>query len=167
MVSPFEKLKRLHLFYFTPQIVLYWHRNPQHRSAIPSNPNKLSTLSRAITPSRAIAQNNATLNKAGLNFGLPAPGPPALDLGPLTLVDFQFFMKTIIKMAKNQVSLVVSAIARKKTFNKLLKTRNLDLYYGNLPIEYYYFCQQCKDYFETTEVKSHRRVAFIASFLKQ
>lgn len=141
MVSPFEKLKRLRLFYFTPKIVLYWHRNPQHRSVVPSNPDKLSAPSGATTPSKATVQNNAALSKAGSNSGLPAPGLPALDLGPSTLVDFQFFMKTFMEMAKNQAPLAVFATAREETFNKLLKTRNPDLYYGNSPIEYYYFCQ--------------------------
>lgn len=91
MASLFEKLKRLRLFYFAPKIALYWYRNPQHGSAIPSNPDKLSAPSGTTTLNRATAQNNAALSKAGSNSGLPAPSPPALDLSPSTLIDFLVF----------------------------------------------------------------------------
>ncbi len=50
--------------------------------------------------------------------------------------------------------------------DKPLTIKNPDLYYGNLHIECYYFCQQCKDHFETAGVKSHKRIPFAASFLK-
>ncbi len=50
--------------------------------------------------------------------------------------------------------------------DKSFKARNLDLYYRNSYIEYYYFYQQYKDYFETAEAKSHKHVPFIAFSLK-
>ena len=31
-------------------------------------------------------------------------------------------------------------------------------------MDYYYFCQQCKDYFETARVKVHKCMPFIAPF---
>ncbi len=33
-------------------------------------------------------------------------------------------------------------------------------------MECYYFCQKCKDHFDTTGAKSHKRVPFAASFVK-
>ncbi len=46
------------------------------------------------------------------------------------------------------------------------KPRNLDLYYGNLHIECYYFCQQCDDHFEIARSLSHKRLLFAVRFLK-
>ena len=50
--------------------------------------------------------------------------------------------------------------------DRLFKTKNPDLYYENSHIECYYFCQQCKDYFETARAKGYKRVFFATSFLK-
>lgn len=38
--------------------------------------------------------------------------------------------------------------------DKVLKAWNLDLYYDSSHIEYYYFCRQYKDYFDTANVIS-------------
>ena len=40
-----------------------------------------------------------------------------------------------------------------------------DLFYGNLHIDCYRFCQQCEDYFKTAEAKGPNRIPFAASFL--
>ncbi len=50
--------------------------------------------------------------------------------------------------------------------DRLLKSRNPDLYNGNSYMEYYYFCQQCKDHFEFTGSLGHKRVLFAVGFLK-
>ena len=50
--------------------------------------------------------------------------------------------------------------------DKFFKAQNPDLYYGNSYMECYYFCQQCKDDFETTKAKSHKRIPFAEIFLK-
>ncbi len=47
-----------------------------------------------------------------------------------------------------------------------LKPRNPDLYYGNLYIECYYFCQQCKNYVKVARSLSHNRIPFTVGFLK-
>ena len=69
-------------------------------------------------------------------------------------------------MAKNQTP-SASATVKKEAFNRPLKTRNPNLYYGNSYMECYYFCQQCEDYFETAGAKGHRRVLFAVFFLKK
>lgn len=55
---------------------------------------------------------------------------------------------------------------QKDASNRLLKAKNPNLYYKNSHMEYYYFCQQCKDYFETASIKGHKHVFFAAFFLK-
>ena len=46
-----------------------------------------------------------------------------------------------------------------------LKVRLLDLYYGDLHIECYWFCQQCKDHFDTARAKRMNQIPFAALFL--
>lgn len=55
---------------------------------------------------------------------------------------------------------------QKDALNKPLKARNPDLYYGNLHMECYYFSQQCEDHLEIAGAKSHKRIPFVAFFLK-
>ena len=55
---------------------------------------------------------------------------------------------------------------REDNSDRPLKARNPDLYYGNSHMECYYFCQQCKDHFETAGAKGHKRVPFAVTFLK-
>lgn len=76
-------------------MALHWRRNLQHRSAISNSQDKLSTLNRATV------QDNATLSKAGSNFGLPAPNLSVLGLGLSALINFQPFIKTFIEIDKN------------------------------------------------------------------
>ena len=49
---------------------------------------------------------------------------------------------------------------------QLLKTRFSDLYYGNLHMDCYRFCQQREDHFETPGAKGPNRILFAASFLR-
>ena len=72
--------------------------------------------------------------------GILARGALALVPGPLVPVDFQLFIKTFMEMVKNQTP-PASAAAKEKAFDKPLKARNLDFYYGNSHMEYYYFRQ--------------------------
>ena len=55
---------------------------------------------------------------------------------------------------------------REDTSDRSLKARSPDLYYCNLHIECYYFCQQYKDHFKSAGAKSHKRIPFAATFLK-
>ena len=57
---------------------------------------------------------------------------------------FQEFIRTCIEKVQDQAP---TGKARDK-FDKSLKLRNLNLYYGYLHIECYYFCQQYEDHFE-------------------
>lgn len=55
---------------------------------------------------------------------------------------------------------------RDNVLDKPLKAKNSDLYYGNLHIKCYYFCLQYEDHFKTAGAKSHKRVHFVSSFIK-
>ena len=46
-----------------------------------------------------------------------------------------------------------------------LKARFPNLYYGNLHIDCYQFCQKCKDHFETAAAKKPNKISFAALFL--
>lgn len=54
----------------------------------------------------------------------------------------------------------------KDALNWAIKSRNPNLYYENLYMEYYHFCQQRKDYFEITSAKGHKRTALAVSVIK-
>lgn len=88
MVSSFKKLRRLYSLQFDLKIALYWHRKLQHRSAVSSNPDKLSASIRATALNGATTQNNAAPSKVGSNFDSPAPDLFALGPGPSALIDF-------------------------------------------------------------------------------
>ena len=47
-----------------------------------------------------------------------------------------------------------------------LKARFPDLYYDNLHMDCYRFCQQCEDHFETAGAKGPNKILFAASFLR-
>ena len=46
------------------------------------------------------------------------------------------------------------------------KVRFLDFYYGNLHMNCYQFCQQCKNHFETAGAKRPNRISFAALFVR-
>ena len=48
-----------------------------------------------------------------------------------------------------------------------LKARFPKLYYGNLHMDCYRFCQQCEDYFETAGASGPNRILFAALFLRK
>ena len=50
---------------------------------------------------------------------------------------------------------------------QLLKAKVLEVYYGKLYMDCYYFCQQCKDHFETAEATGTNRTPFAAFFLRE
>ena len=49
---------------------------------------------------------------------------------------------------------------------QLLKAQFIDVYYGNLHMDCYWFFQQCKDYFKTVGNKKPNRIPFAALFLR-
>ncbi len=104
-------------------------------------------------------------------IGPPAPGPVSAPVfAPLAPTNdfFSGFMWTYIKKVRDQALAALAAPAAEARDNtdRPLKPRNPDLYYGNLHMECYYFCQQCEDHFEVARSLGHKRVLFTAGFLK-
>ncbi len=111
----------------------------------------------------------------------PTLGPKAPALGPVPVSAFapalapnndlfQEFMWICIERVRAQAPAALAApapdVEARDETNRPLKLWNPDLYYGNLYIEYYYFCQQYKDYFKVAELLGHKCVSFAAKFLK-
>ncbi len=73
-------------------------------------------------------------------------------------------------MERIQVSAALAApapdIEARDNTNRPLKPRNPDLYYGNLHMECYYFCQQCEDHFEVAGSLGYKYIPFATGFLK-
>ncbi len=107
-------------------------------------------------------------------IGLPTPSPvPAPAPTPMAPPNdlFQEFMRTFIEKTQAPTALVAPAapapdVEARDNTDRPLKSRNPDLYYSNLHMEYYYFCQQCEDHFEVAGSLGHKRVPFAAGFLK-
>ena len=75
---------------------------------------------------------------------------------------FKQFIKAYLK-AQVPGQTKVDRKPRKQAF----KAQFPNLYYGNSPMDYYQFCQQCEDYFETAGAKGPNRIPFAASFLHE
>ena len=56
------------------------------------------------------------------------------------------------------------AQAQAKPREHLLKARSLKMYLGKSHMDYYYFCQQCDDYFKTSGATKMNCTPFAASF---
>ncbi len=81
---------------------------------------------------------------------------------------FQEFIWTFMERTQAPAAPTASApdVEARNDTDRPLKSRNRNLYYGNLHIECYYFCQQCKDHFKVAGSLGHKRVLFAARFLK-
>ena len=112
---------------------------------------------------------------------ISAPALSALNIPILTLPNLFFalaaipiddlfwqFIQAYMKNCQNLVLVLVSLFTnlQKDTLDSVWKDKNLDLYYDKLHIEYYNFCQQYKDHFETAGAKGYKHVLFATLFLK-
>lgn len=73
-------------------------------------------------------------------------------------------MRTYIERVEDKALLVSNTKVREKALDRSLKRWNLNLYYGHLHIEYYYFHQQCKNYFEFARSLGYKRIIFATDF---
>ena len=88
------------------------------------------------------------------------PGPP----GRYTNKDLQKATKLVLELfVKGQEYGQFQANSAPR--EQPLKARFPDLYYRNLHLDCYCFCQQCEDYFETARVNRLNRVFFATLFL--
>ena len=89
---------------------------------------------------------NTSLTLGSVLFCEPTLAPvPIVTPAPAPIFSnklFKQFMKTYLKSNQRPSQPLVK---RKRLF----KTNVPDICYSKLYMDYYYFCQQCKDYFET------------------
>ncbi len=127
----------------------------------------LSVLSAPFFTIPSVPRRRPILRRPILAPKAPAPAPVPVPNNDL----FQEFMWTCIKKVSDQALVApaapaVPAIEAKDNADRLLKPRNPDLYYSQLHMECYYFCQQYKNHFKVVGSLGHKRVPFAAGFLK-
>ena len=96
-------------------------------------------------------------------FRAPTPAPAtALAVAPsLDNELFKQFMKAYLEaQVPGQTKI------DPKPCDQSFKAQFLDLYYGNLHMDCYRFCQQCEDHFKTAGAKGLNRIPFAALFLR-
>ncbi len=82
----------------------------------------------------------------------PLPTPSALDVARYTQKDMDHLLQTFIQASKGGSG-------------DKLKAKTSDVYRARSPMEYYNFCQLCKDYFTTFGATGLNRIPFAAFFL--
>ena len=99
---------------------------------------------------------------------IPVSAPISAPVTPPNNDFFQKFMQTFMERAQAPAALTALSLAAEARDNtdRPLKPQNPNLYYSNLLMECYYFCQQCKDHFEVAGSLGHKRISFGAEFLK-
>ena len=120
----------------------------------------------------APTNENGTLSHTPAVLPIPAPAPaPPLALTKLvakyTDANLQLATKLALELfvqgqQKGQSQIAPPALELQE---KPFKAWFADLYYGNLHMNCYWFCQQCKDHFEIARAKRPNRIPFAASFL--
>ena len=83
----------------------------------------------------------------------PPPAPTSEDL-------FTKFMKVFMETTQAQAQ----ALAEPR--ERPLKARTPETYSGKSHMNWYHFCQQCEDYFETSGAIGMNRILFVATFLR-
>ena len=73
------------------------------------------------------------------------------------------FMKVYLEA---QVPAQIAPEIDLKPCEQTLKARFPNLYYNNLHMDCYWFCQQCKDHFKTSGAKRLNRIPFAVLFLR-
>lgn len=73
-------------------------------------------------------------------------------------------MQTYIDTVKNPVQTPIS-LALVKSKKQSFKARFPELYFGKSYLDCYWFCQQCKDYFDTIRATGNNYTLIAAFFL--
>ena len=108
------------------------------------------------------------LRCAALNPAFPGPKPslspePAPAFTFMVLPNnnlFQEFMRTFIKRVPAPAASATLVEARDNS-NRLFKPWNPNLYYNNLHMDCYYFCQQYKDHFKKAKAQKYKRILLL------
>ena len=115
---------------------------------------ELNKLAGAQAPAR---RSNAGSNKASTKAPIPPKAPTSPLVPSPTENLFIRFMKVFMETFQAQ--------ALTKPRERLLKVRTPETYSGKSYLDFYYFCQQCEDYFKTSGVTGMNCTPFVATFL--
>ena len=96
---------------------------------------------------------------------------PALDAPVPTLAPAHYSKEDFQLMMKVRIDLILQAqvicLTEPASYQEgQLKARLPDLNYGKSHMEYYYFWQQCENYFDTAVATDSNRTPFAASFIR-
>ena len=145
----------------------YARRSPC-RNPLPNGKNKM-----AGATLRASTNNSDTFchTSAVSRISTPALAPPLASaklVAKYTNADLQRAIKLALKLFVQGQQQAQSQIAPPalETQERPLKARFPDLYYNNLYMDCYWFCQQCKDHFKTAKAKRPNKIPFAALFLR-
>ena len=109
------------------------------------------------------SQRNVPLSTIGPSKPEQPVSPKKTPVTTYTNGLFQQFMKAYLE---NQNQALPPTLIQAEFREQLLKAQFLDLYYGNSHLDYYSFCQQCEDHFETVGANGPKRIPFAALFLR-
>ena len=110
----------------------------------------------------AATEGSSTFKPTSIVSRAPTPAPATTSVFAPSL-DKKLFKQFIKAYLETQVlgQTEVDPEPHKKPF----KARFPGLYYDNLHIGCYQFCQQCEDHFETTRAKKYNKIVIAALFL--
>ena len=125
-----------------------------------AGPRTRRNAGKAPTNGSGTSKPTPAVSRAPTPTSVSAPGPPRRytdeDLKRANKLALKLFVK-----GQEHGQLQANAALREQP----LKTRFLDLYYKNLHLDCYRFCQQCEDHFETAGANGPNQVPFAVSFL--
>ena len=141
------------------------------RNPLPTGKNEIAGV--ASRPAPTNGSDTSTPAPAVSRIPTPAPpvapivaSSPILPLAiPAPSLDNKLFKQFIKSYLEAKVPVQIALEIDSKPCKQPLKVRFPDLYYGNLHIDWYRFCQKCNDHFETIGDKRPNRILFAALFL--
>ena len=133
---------------------LFGSKNELARALTNGNSTSAIFYAPISTPTQALAPTfaSAAVSISGLSSRYTDK-----DLQRATKLTLKLFVK-----GQEHGQLQASSALR----NCPLKAQNPDFYYRSLHMEYYYFCQQYEDHFDTAKAIGHKRVLFSTLFLR-
>ena len=126
-------------------------RSPPANSSNSLLPAPPSADSRVLTPATSYTPMPAPAS-ASAPSSVPVPAK-------YTDANFHQFMKVFIDTQR-------CSKTHKEPWKSPFKACFPNLYYGKSHMDYYQFCQQCEDHYETAGTTGPNRVLFTASFLR-
>ena len=111
------------------------------------------------------AQGPAKRSNAGSDEALTeAPIPPKSPTLPFVPPTYEDFFTKSMKMFMETTQAQAQTLAEPQ--ERLLKARTPEIYVGKSHKDYYHFCQQYKDYFETLGATEMNHTPFATTFFR-